>query len=116
MPRDADDMTPAMRLRWAPKVRPDRIRRLYELEAQGLLSDEVLDKVGWALWARCDSILTVSRECARCPACGAVVSGAWHAQSHSASAACARCARRRHGRRSAAAWRCWMGWSRRPRS
>src|SRR4051812_33443454 len=59
---------------WAPKVPHAIIRRLYATDAQGIADDTLIDKVGWALWERCDSILTVTaahlgQVC--CPACGA---------------------------------------------
>lgn len=62
---------------WAKKVQPELIRRLYLDEAWGLLTDELLDKVGWALWERCESILTVSSERVRCPECRQVFSTTW---------------------------------------
>lgn len=31
------------RIRWAPKVYPSKIRRLYEVEASGLLTDGLVD-------------------------------------------------------------------------
>lgn len=59
-------------VRWAPRVRPEKIRRLYEQDAQGLLDDELVDDVGFALYSRCLSILHVSDamigkvHCAQC--------------------------------------------------
>lgn len=59
---------------WAPKVSQSLIRRLYVAESRGILDDELIDEVGYALLARCDSILKVTRavqgvldcpECAR---------------------------------------------------
>lgn len=46
--------------RWAPKVDPNRIRRLYEQDAKGLPEDQLLDDVGYSLFARCDSMLLVT--------------------------------------------------------
>lgn len=45
---------------WAPKVNPNKIRRLYQQDAKGILDDELLDDVGYSLYARCDSMLMVS--------------------------------------------------------
>lgn len=56
-------------LRWAPKVRPDRIQRLYEGDARGLVDDELLEDVGWALLSRCRSIMLVSSSTIECPRC-----------------------------------------------
>lgn len=62
---------------WAPRVKPYLIRRLYELDAQGILDEELLDEVGWRLVSRCESFLQADQACrgrAPCPACGAIVS------------------------------------------
>jgi hypothetical protein len=58
--------------RWEPRVAPEKIRRLYEADARGILDQELLDDVAFALYARCDSILTVTeavRGRAKCPRC-----------------------------------------------
>ncbi len=63
-------------IQWAPKVPQWQIRRLYATDAQGLLDDDLLDKVGWALWDRCDSILTVTAAHyghVRCPSCRTII-------------------------------------------
>ena len=63
-------------VRWAPKLRPEKLRRLYELDAQGLADEELIDEVGYTLYSRCESILTVTesfRGRVPCPGCGAVV-------------------------------------------
>lgn len=68
--------TPDSRLpQWAPRVRPEQIRRLYAGEAAGLLDEELLDEVFYAMRARCDSIVTVTEASegrVRCPACDGV--------------------------------------------
>jgi hypothetical protein len=56
-------------LHWAPKVRQDKIRRLYEQEARGLIDEALLDDVGTALYSRCRSILLVSSQHLECPRC-----------------------------------------------
>jgi hypothetical protein len=56
-------------LSWAPKVRQDNIRRLYEQDARGLLDETLLDDVGSALYSRCRSILLVSSQHLECPRC-----------------------------------------------
>jgi predicted RNA-binding Zn-ribbon protein involved in translation (DUF1610 family) len=61
---------------WAPKVPQAIIRRLYTTDAQGIVDDELIDRVGWALWERCDSILTVTAAHhgqVRCPSCGIII-------------------------------------------
>ncbi len=62
--------------RWAPRVPQSLIQRLYETDACGIYDDELLDEVGWALYARCDSFITAveaTRGRARCPSCGEIV-------------------------------------------
>ena len=57
---------------WAARVPREKIRRLYESDARGLLDEELLDDVGISLYVRCDDILTVkaAREGAvKCPRC-----------------------------------------------
>jgi hypothetical protein len=57
------------KIRWAPKVRPERIRRLYEQDALGIVDDELIDDVGLALHARCVSIVRVNTGRVVCPRC-----------------------------------------------
>ncbi len=72
------------RISWAPKVPQAKIRRLYAIDAQGIVDDELIDAVGWALWARCDSILAVTAAHygqVRCPECSGLIErqSAWAA-------------------------------------
>lgn len=63
-------------LRWAPKLRPEKLRRLYETDARGILDEELIDEVAFTLYSRCDSILTVTeafRGWVKCPGCGQIV-------------------------------------------
>jgi len=62
---------------WAPRIHPSRIRRLYDLDAQGIYDDELLDEVGYSLRARCQSFLEANQAGygrAVCPSCGSTVS------------------------------------------
>ena len=58
---------------WAKRVEPDLIRRLYRSDAQNLQDNELVDEVGFALYARADSFIKVNRaHCegiVECPAC-----------------------------------------------
>jgi len=61
---------------WAPRVKQAHIRRLYELDAQGICDEELIDEVGWSLLARCESFIEAveaTRGQVRCPGCGATV-------------------------------------------
>lgn len=60
------------RIRWAPKVRQAKIRQLYENDAARMVDDELLEEVGYALLARCQSIWLVTRREVACPRCGTV--------------------------------------------
>ncbi|NKB71907.1 MAG: hypothetical protein GKR89_32935 [Candidatus Latescibacteria bacterium] len=62
--------TVAERIRWAPKVHPDKIHQLYEAEASGLLADELVDEVGIELLLRVESIMNAMGGCLECPRCG----------------------------------------------
>lgn len=73
-------------IRWASRVEPDLIRRLYQAEAKGIHDDELIDEVGCALLARCESIRRVSER--RCPFCGELLSGERTAESAVSCPAC----------------------------
>lgn len=70
---------------WAPRVKPYLIVRLYESDAAGLRDDALLDQVGWALLARCQSFLQAMEAASgrvTCPTCGTTIphtlqAGAW---------------------------------------
>lgn len=59
-------------IRWSPRVPKWKIRRLYELDAQGILDEELLDDVGFTLLLRCRDIITIDeakRGRVKCPCC-----------------------------------------------
>jgi len=63
-------------VRWAPKLRPEKLQRLYETDARGIVDEELIDEVGYTLYSRCESILTVTEAFAgrlKCPGCGFVI-------------------------------------------
>jgi len=60
------------KIRWAPKVRQEKLWRLYQSDAMEILDEELLDKVGFALLARCECILMINEGKAACPRCGAI--------------------------------------------
>ena len=61
------------RIRWAPKVKQAKIWRLYQLDALGIVDEDLIDDVGTALHARCHSVLLVSRAQVECPRCGRLI-------------------------------------------
>ena len=69
-------MAGADEIRWARRVKPELIRRLYTLDAKGIVDEQLIDEVGYAMLARCESIRTVTRAHygrATCPRCKARV-------------------------------------------
>ena len=82
-------------IRWAPRVNPVAIRRLYETDAQGIVDEEQIDEVGYALYARCRSILRATEAHqgrVTCPRCEHVVDrGASAGARREEIVRCARC-------------------------
>jgi len=63
-------------VRWAPRVSPGAIRRLYETDARGIVDAEQVDDVGHSLYARCRSILRATEAHqgrVTCPRCEHVI-------------------------------------------
>lgn len=61
---------------WAPRLPRALIRRLYETDAQGIYDQELLDEVGYALLARCESFVAAVEAVhgrALCHGCGAII-------------------------------------------
>ena len=61
---------------WAPRLRKSQVERLYKSCGQGVLDEELIDDVGFSLYARCKSMLEVTasvRGKPVCPECGAAV-------------------------------------------
>jgi endogenous inhibitor of DNA gyrase (YacG/DUF329 family) len=59
-------------IRWSPRVPKWKIRRLYELDAQGIVDEALLDDVGITLLLRCRDIITIDeaqRGRVKCPRC-----------------------------------------------
>ena len=74
MPEDAKDTVEG--INWAPRVDPNLIKRLYETDAKGIIDDDQIDEVGYALLARCQSIRIVSdayKGRITCPLCTEIV-------------------------------------------
>lgn len=61
---------------WASRVQQSKIRLLYETDAKGIYDDELIEEVGYALLARCESFLLANEATsgrAPCPVCGCVI-------------------------------------------
>jgi len=63
--------------RWAPRVSKVKIERLYRDSGRGLLDNDLIDEVGYALYARCESMLEVTEILRtgqpKCPECRTVL-------------------------------------------
>ena len=52
---------------WARRIRPHKIRQLYENDAAGILDEDLINDVGYALYARCEAVWMVTeRRCIKC--------------------------------------------------
>lgn len=63
-------------VRWAPRLHPTKLKRLYELDAQGIVDADLIDAVGFTLYSRCQSILHVSDAMngrVHCPNCDTII-------------------------------------------
>jgi len=62
-------------IKWNKRVSQSLIKRLYEASAAGIHDDELADDAGWALYARCESIVSATngfeKKKLNCPGCGA---------------------------------------------
>jgi ribosomal protein L37AE/L43A len=61
---------------WAPRIRRERIARLYRADAHGIRDEELIDALGSELLARCRSILSATeaaRGRAQCPICTRII-------------------------------------------
>ena len=59
-------------IQWGRRLAKEKLRRLYESDAKGLLDEDLLDDVGMTLYCRCQDILTVAEAKGgkvRCPRC-----------------------------------------------
>jgi hypothetical protein len=58
---------------WSPRVRKERLARLYRSESNGYYDETLIEEVGFALYLRCRDIITVKMargdKLVRCPVC-----------------------------------------------
>ncbi|MCL2098990.1 MAG: hypothetical protein FWH24_00955 [Oscillospiraceae bacterium] len=61
-------------IKWCKKVPQDLIARLYNQSVTGIEDDDLIDEVGYALYARCESIVSATngfeKKCLICLTCG----------------------------------------------
>jgi len=58
------------KIHWAPKLRQEKLWKLYQSDSRGLLDEDLLADVGYTLLQRCRSIDHVTRGEVECPRCG----------------------------------------------
>jgi hypothetical protein len=76
------------RIRWAPRLRPSLLRRLYESDAQGFRDIELCDDVGTTLYMRCRAFVLVHHRQVECPACHTVFDVSPQGKSHCPQKGC----------------------------
>ena len=74
---------------WAPRLSKNDIYRLYVSDASGLLDEALLEKVGIALYSRCETIRQVTERL--CPQCSKVIQGAFDGDDPNRQVACQQC-------------------------
>jgi phage FluMu protein Com len=66
------------KIKWASRVNPSLIIRLYESDARGFQDDDLVDEAGCAIVARAEDVLTATASHyyhkAKCPSCGEIIS------------------------------------------
>lgn len=61
---------------WAPKIRRTQIEKFYRVSGLGIIDEEIIDDLGYSLYARCESVVQVHDAMngkVACPACETVV-------------------------------------------
>lgn len=61
---------------WSPRVRMEKLRKLYQNDAGGIVDEELLDDLGITLYCRCDGILNASDAAVgkvHCPGCANII-------------------------------------------
>ncbi len=62
---------------WAPRLPRREIARLYETDARGIVNEDLVNEVGYGLFARCRSVLAVEEAYGerkvQCPSCRAQI-------------------------------------------
>jgi hypothetical protein len=60
-------------IKWALRVSPEKIRRLYISDAKGIIDNDLLQEVGISFYARAESIIAINKihtqEVVKCPIC-----------------------------------------------
>jgi hypothetical protein len=76
------------KIRWSPRLRPQRLKRLYESDAQGIQDIELCDNVALTLFMRCRTFVLVSQWQVECPVCRTVFAVATEGESRCPGEGC----------------------------
>ena len=76
---------------YAPKVPVGWIVRLYRADALGQRDEELVDKVGWRIYARCKDVVMVTASRLACPVCGSEFEVPWIGQPEDRVSTCPGC-------------------------
>jgi hypothetical protein len=84
----SSETQPLTNIRWAPRLRPQLLQRLYDSDAKGFRDIELCDEVGMILYMRCRTFALVNRRKVECPACYTVFEVSPQGQSHCPKEGC----------------------------
>lgn len=76
------------KIRWASRLPPRLLERLYESDAKGFRDEELCDDVGMRLYARCRTYVLVGAREVECPGCGEVFAVARRGESTCPAGGC----------------------------
>lgn len=84
----ADRGAPPEKIRWAARLPPRLLERLYESDARGFRDVELCDDVGMRLYARCRTFVLVYAGQVECPRCQTIFAVSSRGRSHCPGAGC----------------------------
>jgi len=62
-----------MKIKWATKLNPNKLIKIYNEYMSGLVEEYEVDDVGISLLLRCEDILLISKGLCRCPCCQSII-------------------------------------------
>ncbi len=74
-------MSKPYKINWSPRVSRQKIRLLYEKDAQGIVDENLINEVAFSFYARCSDILTItesSKGRIKCLKCGTIITHQWN--------------------------------------
>ena len=57
------------RIKWAAKIQPILLKKIYNMSASGVIDEELIDDVGIRLYLRCEAMVMISQKSLYCPEC-----------------------------------------------